>query len=262
MSVKEIKSILDHRFNRGNWDINNVTSYELDEFANEFMEIKALKEKYLNGNCNRKELGAEISKRAANLTYLANIFVKNLDCDSRINDYEDSLNDFDIVMKILIHLASDKEEYIIKSFSTQAIGSLETQHGDRETGLFQGEIKVIGKKSVLDAIDNTKPYFDPRFRDLAEKTIRDGNSLVIITNHYYADNVLPYYCNKEVLKTKFSVYGLSSDLCCYTYDDELRHAVLMLDQYIKYYGGNFKNLSIDTVVERIDELEKDNTKTR
>ena len=162
-----------------------------------------------------------------------------------ISDYVKAIN------MLLIMANKNEEKYILKKFTASQIGSLETSNGDRENGMFKGEIWVIGEKEVLDKIDNTNPYYGAQFGLLTTKIVENNHSLVVITDYYYETNVMPYSINTKAKEIVFNVDGLVSNLCCYTFDDELGMAVDRLSDYIEIYGGDIDNIDINDLISRI-----------
>lgn len=253
MSIKEL---IDNHYKGGKFNFD-VSQEELSEFVREFMIINELKEIYTKGESNRKELGQEILTRADSLKSLMNIFERSLSKGNSDYEYPEYISDYNKAFELLLALSNkESNEYILKKFYANQLGSFETRHGDRESLMVDGEIWVIGRKDILNCIDNTKPYYGAEFVRIATKLVNDGNSLAMITNHYYENNVMPQFYDVKGNFRKFSVAGLISDLRCYTFEDELESAVDNLSNYIDVYGGNIENIPLDTLVARIKELGK------
>lgn len=251
MSIKEL---IDNHYKGGKFNFD-VSQEELSEFVREFMIINELKEIYTKGESNRKELGQEILQRADSLKFLMHIFEKSLSKGNSDYEYPENISDYNKAFELLLELSNkESNEYILKKFYANQLGSFETRHGDSESLMVDGEIWVIGRKDILNCIDNTKPYYGEEFVRIATKLVNDGNSLAMITNHYDEYNVMPLYYEVKGNYCKFSVAGLISDLRCYTYEDELGSAVDNLSNYIDVYGGNIENIPLDTLVARIKEL--------
>ncbi len=250
-----INDILESRYNQGDWDYSSLTKEELDVFVKEYLEVSRLHEEYHKGDCNRKELGEEISKRAVYLMNFANFFKSTLYDLERINDCPDTIDDCNKVFELLLHLVNiiGDKEYSIKSFKAMTMGSVVKDDETTESGLLEEEIRVLGKKSILDAISNEKAYYDPAFREIISEVINKGHSIVMITNHRNEYNIYPRFVN-SCNKMDFDIIGLPGSLHSYTHSDELEYAVLLLDKYIKCYGGILENLSIETLLSRISDL--------
>ena len=231
-------------------DIDNET---LLLFIKEFMEINNLKDEYQKGDVNRKELGKEILDRVKKMKLMMDIFKRILNSNTNKYTYYNYISDYNKAMELLLKLANEKDnKYIMKRFYVEQIGSLETRQGNREKGMFKGEIRVIGEKDVLDMVDDSISYDGSSFGAITTSIVKKYHSLVAITNHYYETNVLPcWYDLRNTKRRKFNVNGFFSELYCYTYDDELGSAVDILDNYIEIYGGDMEELSIDTIFKRM-----------
>ena len=250
MSIKEL---INKHYKNG-FDYN-VSQDELNEFVREYLLINELKDDYNEGIVNRKEVGNEILTRGEDLKRLMNIFEQSIFKGKYDYEYPDTISDCNKVFDLLLKLSNESNnKYILKKFCASDFGSFEKKHGDREFGMLDGEIWVVGKKEVLDCIDSAKPYYGSEFGILSTELVNDGHSMVMLTNHYYENNVMPYSFAINSSFHKFSVKGLMNDLCCYTYDDELGEAVNKLKEYIDVYGGNVDNISINTLILRIEEL--------
>ena len=228
----------------------------LTAFSKEYRIIEELKKLYEKGEVNRKVVGEEITKRMKTLKELLEIFERDL-CESDYR-YPEYITDYKKTMQLLLRLANESNDnYCLKAFSSEQLGSLETQHGDRETGLFIGATLVIGEKEVLDKIDNSKPYYGEELGSILTKVVENNHSLAVITDYYYESNVMPFTFYLKSNNHSFHVKGTFSDLCSYTYDDDLGNAIDKLKSYIDTYGGNIENVSIDTIVSRINGLDID-----
>ena len=235
---------------------SDISEEELLEFIKEYMLVKKLKDEYKKGEVNRKELGREILSRAKNLKVLMRVFEVDLLEDKAIYEWPDYISDYNKILEVLLRLANNGErEYILKEFQAEEYGSLETKHGSR-SGIVRGQVWTIGEKDVLDNVDNSEPYYGFAFRTLTTNIIKDNHSMIVISNHYYESNVLPVEFRISATKKKFGVNGIVSDLCCYTYNDELGAAVEKLDNYIENYGGNVDNISVDTIIENINKIDE------
>lgn len=247
-------------------DIRSGKNAVVDEktlllFCKEYLKINELKEKYHQSDVNRKEIGKEIIARKKQLEDLSVIFNNDLNRGCVRYVFSEYISDYSKAINMLLMMANQNEgKYILKKFTANQIGSLETRHGDKESGMFEGEIWVIGEKVVLDEIDNTKPYYGAKFGLLATKLVENNHSLAVITNYYYETNVMPYSINTKAKETVFNVNGSVSNLCCYTFDDELGMAVNKLSDYIETYGGDMDNIEVDDLVKRINGIQLVKTK--
>ena len=248
---------IDEVINKYYNDIICGNSLDIDEetlllFVEEFTKIEKLKEIYQQGMVNRKELGKEILSRITRMKSMMNILVRVLNQNTVKYTYPDYLSDFDKILQILLILANEKSnKYITKKFYTEQFGLVEKKHGEKESGLFKGEIIVIGEKEVLESISNNKTYYGSSFGLIATNIVKKHYSLVIITNHYYENNVIPCRYDVKAKLKQFKVAGLASNLYCYTYDDELGKAVDLLDNYVETYGGNIDNIDMEYLIDCI-----------
>ena len=227
-------------------DVNEETLWL---FVKEFMEIKNLKDEYKKDSVNRKELGKEILNRIQKIKPIMDFFTRDLNRDANKYVYPDYISDCSKAMELLLVLANTEEDkYAMKKFYVEQMGALNVR-GDK---MHQGEIRVIGEKDVLDAIDNSISYDGTSFGLLATNLVKKHHSLVAITNLHYETNVLPCWYDLKAKRKKFRVNGLFSKLYCYTYDDELGKAVDILDDYIETYGGDIDNIDIEDLLYRIE----------
>ena len=249
-----IEELINKHYKNGKFNYD-VSQNELSAFVKEFILINKLKDKYNNGECNRKDLGNEILIKVKDLKRLMDIFGVCLSKDNTDYEYPEYISDYNKVFELLLALSNEeKSEYAFKKFSANQLGSYETRHGDRESLVIDGEILVIGRHDILNCIDNSKPYYGAEFGKLITKIVNEGNSIVITTNYRYTNNVMPHFYETKGNHHQFNVAGLISDLCCFTFEDRLGSAVKKLNDYIDIYGGNIENISIDTIISRIKGL--------
>ena len=255
MDVKKI--VVNHYKNNQNLEISKE---ELDEFVKEYISIKELKEKYIKGEENRKKLGEEILLRTCILRDLMGIIERSMVTGEFDYKYPDYISDYYKALDLLIKLANNNgvKKYSLMQLMTKQTASQETRHGDKETKMFEGDIWVIGDNNILRNVDNNKCYCCSEFKNAAVNIINENNSLVIITNHYFESSILPRESEVKSDIRTIDVDGIFSGICCYTYNDELGLAVRQLKNYIDVYGGNINNISTETLVERINEMEKNN----
>ena len=242
---------------KGNFK-ERLSAEDLAAFVQEYFLIVGLKAEYEKGETNRKLLAKEIVDRINNMSTMLEVLRVELSIGSKY-DYStpEYISDYSKMLSLILQIANvEGEKYILKSFHAEQWGSLETSHGDRETGMYRGEILVIGEKNVLDNIDNSKAYYGEKFRILATELVKAGHSLVMITNYYYESNILIYSWQVQAKNHSFKVSGNFSNLCCYTYDDELGSAVDKVAGYIEEYSGNVDNIPIATLITRINDLTK------
>ena len=182
------------------------------------------------------------------------------------------------VLSIILELSNKEEKkYVIKQYNTSELRSITMDYCDRILKNEHSLIWVIGLKEVIEKIDEwgsidsngypstgQEPYHPYAFQHVFTKLINSGDSLIIMTNHSDEYQILP---KKGKLKTKvsekiFKTHPMISDIYCYTYDDELDRAVSILSKYIDAYNSDVKNISIKTIINRINNLEKEQIKLK
>ena len=180
------------------------------------------------------------------------------------NNYTEWIDDINKIFYFLLDIANAEEnKYRLKEFGTHSLGSIGGVAGDRISGMFEGSIWVIAKKDILDNISNDKMFYGAEFSYIADKIVKDGNSMVIITNNYYENHALPRDVNENVDVHNFWVRQFAlNELRCYTYDDELGKAVNMLDAYIKKYGGNLEDITVSKMIYNAEKIEKAKVKSK
>ena len=169
------------------------------------------------------------------------------------------VNDNVRALNLLLKLANKEEsKYVLKKYITRNIGSYETIHGDRESGIFKGEIWLIAQNDCLEEIDKWSKEelaITDGYQYGITKLINDGYSIIVITNYYDDWCVLPHSIkNANITKIK-NICRKDNDIYCYTYDDELGEALNKLEDYIEQYDGKIHNISLNTIVDRINNLE-------
>ena len=213
-----------------------VSDEELNVFVKEYLSIQELKDKYKVGECNRKEVGQEILKRMESLTRLMHFFENSL---LRGKDdyykYPDPIRDYEKVFELLLRLSNkEKEEY--RLYDIYRI--FDKLHVIAKTDAFKG----------IDLRDDEVVY-----GALFSKVISAGYSMVLLGGYGYR----PYSVPTKVKVHEFSVrHCLIGDFYAYTYDDALGDAVNKLSKYIEKYGGNVENISLETLLSRIEELDQ------
>ena len=173
------------------------------------------------------------------------------------------VNNANQILNLILKLANmNEEKYDLKEYNTSELGSYETVAGDRESVMLHGSVWIITLKEVLESIDIWyKNFFysiEPEnFRYGITSIIHQGNPVVMMTDYVYEWCVYPENrdiknANIETISTTKSV----NDICCYTYDDELGRAVEKIKHYLEVYGPNLKEIPMDIIINRINELEE------
>ena len=168
-------------------------------------------------------------------------------------------NDPDKVFKILLGLVNNEEEkYVMKKYITGEIGSYETVHGDRVSTRLKGDVWILGTKEVINGFDtwNTsekEPAAPEAFRHAIAETVNNGSSMVVLTDYDYDWCVLPSdYGITSATINKIDVGSILSNVCCYTYEDELGTAVKKLIKYLRSNGREIKRKPLEMILEQIN----------
>lgn len=250
----------------------------------EFESISKLKEKYKKGDCNRKILEAEIKEKSKELWRLVYILKYVLLGSLEIEyDSSDIIKNYELVMKLILKKLGDEYilkrcyvndflprdgEYIPKSFDINNLIPLELGKNDREDKLIASQTFVIGKEDALKDIDNDKFYYSTYFHELISKIVKSGSSIAMIADSHFHINNPTHLFDVYDLSKKVDVYefrmsskvfkGLiyySGELYILAHNDELSTVARQLKRYIDIYGGDIDNLSIETLISRIAEIE-------
>lgn len=173
--------------------------------------------------------------------------------DSDLNDAFKYVNDRPMAMRILLNLANkNTNKYIMKKFITTDFVSLEEMHGYRENNCIGGNVWVIGKKDVLEQIDNQEYYFGSSLANIMKKMLEDfQQSLIIFTDYYYEENVKPRYYDSENIKIKTNE---TAAISCFLFDDELKQAVYKFQKFINQNGADIKGIDEYILFQLIDNV--------
>lgn len=224
---------------------SEITADDIREFAMYYQEILDLKDNYASVATGRKEIANEIREKLSPLnTFLCYLTNRNKGLDTEFEYAEHYISDYKMAMRLLLRLANENgDNFTLKRFVATSFASFETQHGDREHEQVGGNVWVIGKKIILDKVDEKEHYFGSDFSKVANDILQKGHSLVIMTDHCYENNVKPWtYDSNEIQRTNISVSGMLSDISCYLYDDNLRNAVNKFMVFIKQNGADITGI--------------------
>lgn len=231
-----------------------ISFEELSIFNKEYLLLKELKKEYLKGTINRKELGQELEKRTKNLKLFIGIFEDELKDIESLYKYPDYITDYKKAFEILLRISNSQEQkYALKEFKVGQLGHIGTNDN---LGMINGRVWIISEKKELDLIDNSKVYYNSEFSKVSTNLLKQGCSLVVLTDHLYDTNITPRSIPLETYKTKFRIRGFMNDMLCYTFNDELNNAVESLDNYIVKYGGDIDNISVEDIIQNIIPLHK------
>jgi len=172
------------------------------------------------------------------------------------------VNDYQKALKIILEQANmNGKKYALREYHCGELGSAETVHGDRVPVRLQGSVWILGQKEMFKRFDSWAKAKDAQvsaedYRNELTKTINEGFGVVVFTDYVYDWCVIPSsYSIKEAEITLFEVNSKVSDICCYTYEDELGKAVKIFKAYIKANGSNIKRKPISLINAQIDEEE-------
>lgn len=231
-----------------------ISADDIRDLAIYYQEILDLKEKYNSAIVGRKKIACEIRKKLLLINkFLYSFDNRNKALDTEMEYAEEFINDWEKAMELLLRLANEKEDkYLLKSFFSTDYVSFEIMHGDRSHETICGTILVIGEKEVLDKIDAKKYYYGSDFGKITNEILKNGHSLVILTNHYNENNVKPWnYDSRIIQKVDIKTSGEIGDISCYLYDDDLRKAVNKFLTFINQNGADIKGIDEDILFDII-----------
>lgn len=222
-----------------------ITAEDIQKFAICYQEIITLVSNYKNAISGRKEIAEDIRNR---LEFI-NKFLYHLTGDinklsSEFEYVERFISDYKMAMRLFLRLANvDSNNFILKKVSYTNLFSFERRYDDREPELTCDNVWIIGEKNALDNIDEEKIYFGSELASITNNILKQGHSLIVVTDSYYENNVKPwsYDCNK-FQKINIGVSNLFSSISCYLYNDELKIAVNKFLKFIKENGADIKGI--------------------
>ena len=241
----------------------SISKEQLLQFLDEYMLIKELKEKYNSKDCNRKEVGLEILERVGYLKSLLRIFSSDLLSDKTLYEFPEYITDYKTVLELLVKLANTAgNDYVLKEFKFDIPGIYDSLRSDEEKSVIHNGIWVIGEKEAIDQINDKKGTKPVVIQSKLARLINSGYSMILCTDYIYYWHILPSeYGLGQVKKTSFRANDLSGDISCYTYDDKLDYAVEKVFDYIRVYGGNVSGLTVDDIIDRINNIENEKPMT-
>ena len=221
------------------------TSSKLMEIIKKYEELKKHEEEYKSNIVQRKELSNTILKEIDNLSYLMDVFKINVRKDRNTYIFNNYISDYFLILYALLKIANqEKRQYILKKLEV-----LDSMH-------HEGFIWLIGDRVILNKINNKKKINPSVFKRGITDIINNNYSIVLVTDYVCNWNVIPENIDiNNANVNRFKIDGAISDLCCYTYDDELGLAVEKLNKYVEKYGGDIKDISIDNLVSMIDNVD-------
>ena len=230
------------------FSFSDISMQDLDKFCESIQELQRLAFSY-SKSYNRKQIAAEISDKIKPLETFLWVLDRELkgvknDC----NGYE-AVNDAELAMNLLLKLSNiGRNTYALKKFYITDFCSQETRHGDREHSTADGTAWVIGLHRIVDSIED-KEYFGCELGTKLTDIVNNGCELVVCTNHYFKNNVLPLRYSGKLEGFHIRTTGFTSDIMCYTHDGALQDAVTMFCSYIAKYSGDISGLKEDKLYE-------------
>ncbi len=230
---------------------SEITTADIYEFAMYYQEVLDLKDSYVNAAIGRNAIANEIREKLIPMEAFLSFLTSNSKAiDARFESAAHFISDYGMAMRLLVRLANENgDNFVLKKFSVTGLASFERQHGDRAHEQIGGNIWVIGEKCVLAEVDAEKDYFGSEFGKVADRLVQNGHSLVILTDHCYVNNVMPWHYPSEVQRTAVKVDGMFSDISCYLYDDDLRGAVNKFMTFINQNGADIKGIDEEQLFE-------------
>lgn len=231
-----------------------ITADDIRKLAIYYQEILDLKEKYNSAIVGRKKIACEIREKLLLINKFLYYFDnRNKALDTEMEYAEAFISDCEKAMNLLLRLANENEnKFLLKRFSTTSYASFEIMHGDREHKNICGNIWLIGEKEVLDKIDSNNYYYGSDFGQITNAILKNNHSLIILTDHYYENNVKPWnYDSRIIQKVDIKTSGMLGNISCYLYDDDLRIAVNKFLTFINQNGADIKGIDEDSLFDII-----------
>lgn len=245
-----IKMIKDNKVDFDELQMMEITLEDINEFYECMKKVKELEAKYNKAFLNRIKIAAKLKNELYNLrifTWLLNNKVDRLHSKYEIkaNKLNDFITDYKLAMRLILRLAnSNGDKYEMKRFHSNDYISGEIKCDDKEENM----TFIIGEKKALEKIDNYKLYFKEELIRKNFELLKNGYSLVVVTNNYFDDNaklqnLAKFLENIILLDIETSGSSLNSpDISCYLFNDELKEAVEKFKKYIINNGPDIKGL--------------------
>ena len=225
------------------------------EKGNELYErVLSLKNEYINATTGRREILKKMLDSIDKLRKCSKEHKNELEqmemCYKLRNYY---ISDYKLVMNVILKLANqDNEKYGMK----EIISSDFLKFNENSLKQVYGKALVITTKEILNQIDETKHFYYDEFSALASRILKSGCSLVIVTPNYFENNVKPKDLFANRIRHDLKNGGFMSNISCFLQDDELKEAVIKVDDYIDINGPDFQNIDEDTLYNLVIENNK------
>ena len=232
------------------FSISDISKQDLDSFSASIQEIQDLFSNFPN-SYTRKQIAQEILGKIKPIETFLWIVGNELKSVNNMCESLEDVSDIELAMNLIVKLANtETTDYIFKKFYVADLTFQETRHGDREHSLARGTVCVIGKKDVIESIED-KEYVGSELASQLTNMAISGYELIVCTDHYYKNNVLPWHYSVTLEMFQIRTAGLTSEIKCYVHDGPLQDAVTLLRSYITQNGGNISGLSEDKLIELI-----------
>lgn len=232
------------------FSISDVSKQDLDRFSTSIQEIQDLFSNIPN-SYTRKQIADEILGKIKPIETFLWIVSNELKAIKDECERFDVVSDIELAINLLVKLSNNETQYyIFKKFYVADFTSQETKHGDREHSTARGTVWIIGLKDVVESIED-KEYFGSELASKLTNITSNGYELIVCTDHYYKNNVLPWHYHATLEMFKIRTAGLTSDINCYVHDSPLMDAVTTFRSWIKQNGGNIYGLDQDKLFELI-----------
>lgn len=229
-----------------------ITKADVTDFYNLYVEFKAAEDRYHKMVLGRKEASLDLVKKLELLEQMSSLIFDNIrfqksHYEKAAKDLKDTrIEDYDKALKVLRALASnDSIEYDIKTITFPAFDSSE-RHGYRTTSEYTGVITILGEKSSLSGLDDSK-----KLPVLTQKMLKEiyqlGFSMILTGND-------EYHTERLDLPNKL-VIGYYQPIVCYLQNDELEKAISALTGFIEENGADFEQISVEDLVKAIKDRE-------
>lgn len=246
---------------REKWDEikqTDITSLDLQDVAAYYQDILNLETAYETATMGRKQLGQTIKKKLLSVqSFLHLLEIRNDQLVNHLSYAEQYINDYEMAIRVLLRMANDpSENFVLKQFQTLDFASThyEGQISTEECVCQHNTVWLIGKREVLDTVDNKKVSLGSDFGKVADDLLTKGTSLIVFTNHRLVSNVTPkHYDPKKIdhrdlmVKTTNGIDRFS----CYLCEDSLKDAVIQFTDFIEENGSDIKGIAEDALFNAI-----------
>ena len=213
------------------------------ELVEKYKTIQSLKKEYINGERNRKELSKEIINKINEILPIIQSVAIDMQNIKEAVSCVDEISDANKLYDILIKLSnSENTQYGAKKINI-------ISHGE----VFTPYVIIAGEMSSINGIDTKKYYDYYSARCLLHDVISKEHSVII--EPWTEFNVIPSV-DSDIDRLIFDLRDHNGVAYGYIFDDNLGKSMVKVYEYVKAHGGDMDNISVDTMVSRINEPEK------